>query len=640
MGFFDKEPALGISNPSRGVSEAVTSAADQKASGKITNYSTRDNWGGWKKDSIYSELRKTKDLSRQVYNELIQKIYLAYRSNPIIFRSSEMIAEFIVGDEGIQYKTDNKFVKQILDLHWLNPVNNWTLLQHDRLRDLGLFGELCIPIDINPENGAVALGNIDTEFIEDVVYDEVVQMRPSSVVIKSTVGDEKYKRVYKIISEADLELLDETSQIERGRLVGLKTDKVKGFGFKKGDVVDKKYLPKKTTGQLHDTSNVYKWQGACFYFSINNPITSSRGLSDFTSILDWSELHDEYMFGSAGKALRSGLSFVDITIKGATQKKIDEYIANNPEPEPGGRIVHNEQVEVKVVTPDLKTDQVRDLGELLKNHQLAGVGLAPHWFSEASAARAVAPEMNEPTFKHFRQRQRTFAYILAYIFRFVIDQAIIHNRLRAPNDADYYLIFPQMSRRDHSINGRAIKDFAAALSDAVKQDYLVPKVAHELLRRYIKLLNIEIGKDQPRVNAKDEELPKYRDKPLSQLKPRNNQNNQGNQNGNQNGNQPVNKDDKPKDDKAKDDKESIIEIKENEMKRDNERVAQQLKVRGFMIDNETSESNGIYRFIANPPGFESVLFANLREEYKMSAEDEKNLKDTMEIKSESKAKNE
>ena len=606
MGLFNREPAFRITNPSQ-----KNKTLSEANSNDITNYSTLDTWGGWNK--LSKQLKKNKDLDSQTMSKLMDKLYLAYRSNPIIFRASEIMPEFVCGDEGIQYHSDNKFVKQILDIHWLNPVNNWTLMQHDRLRDLGLFGELCIPVDVNPENGAVALGNIDTSLIDHVVYDPVVQMRPAAVILKSLQGED-YHRVYKVICEADVTIL--TNEIERGRLVGLKSDKVTGCGFRKGGVVPKEYLPDDVT-----PNRMYKWEGSCFYFSINNPLTSSRGLSDFTSILDWSELHDEYLYSSSGKAIRSGQSFVDITIKGATQAKIDEWVANNPEPEPGGRIVHNEAVEVQVITPDLKTEQIRELGELLKGQQLSGVGLAPHWFSEPSAARAVAPEMNEPTFKHFRQRQRTFAYILSYIFRFVIDSAIIHNRLRAPNDADFYIIFPQMSRKDHRMSGTALKDFAQSLKFAVEMDYLTPLEAHELYMSYSKLLSIEIGKDQVRLNEPEPKDIKFRDEPQSEIDKREQrrQARLGNQNGNNNGNpnsgnNPNNGDSNNSNDSNLSNNESVNRG-EYKMQMDNIRIANQLKVKGFMIENTDMEGSGVYRFMANPNAYESMLFESIKDEY-------------------------
>ena len=625
MGFFDRINVFSSSKPVAVYQNYVSEAknfqeATNVPSDKLTNYTTRDNWTGWVRDRVFGLLRKDRDLNPSVMQELNDKLYLAYRSNPIIFRACEIIAEFVVGDEGIQYKAQNKFVKQILDIHWLNPINNWTLMQHDRLRDLGLFGEVVIPTDVNPINGAVALGNIDTKLIDYVVYDPVIQMRPIAVVLNSSVANEQYKRVYKVISEADPNLLkDANSQLEKGRLIGLKTEKITGFAYKKDEKVPEEFLPRKIKGQISSDGGLYKWAGECFYFQINNPLTSSRGLSDFTSVLDWAELHDEYMFESGGKAIRSGMTFTDVTIKGGTEQSISHWIKNNPEPTPGGRLVHNEQVSVEIKTPDLKTQQVAETGATFKNHVLAGVGLAPHWFSEASAARAVAPEMNEPTFKHFRHRQRVFAYIVGYIFRFVIDQAIIHNRLRAPNDADYYLIFPQMSRKDHRMTGSAIKDFTEALKNGIESKFLTPQQANDLFSEYVKLASIEIGKSQPRLNAKDETEPKFSNTvdnsdmdnlptPSDAMKNMNKNDDDDDDKGGNGDDKNKNNNNNVNGDKSK--KESV------------DFIAESLKVRGFQVESAKDEDRGVYRFIAHPSSHEAMMFENLIKEYKEYDEDD------------------
>ena len=482
----------------------------ETASNKKGKYNTEDSELSVFITKLKRELRRGRDISPSIRKELSQNIYAAYRYNPIIFRGAEIPAEFVCGDEGIQYKADNSFVKQILDAHWLNPINNWTLMQHDRLRDLGLFGELCIPVSVNPKNGAVGLGNIDVDLIDAVVYDPILQMRPVAIVLNTVFGDEPYRRVYKVISESMPELL-EANSVEHGRLIGLKNEKIKGFQYAKGEKVPASFLTNASlnlSGQLDITTAEYRWAGECFYFGINNPLTTTRGLSDFTSILQWADVHDEYMWSASEKAIRAGMPFIDVLIKGAGRTQIEEYRTNNPTPGPGDRVVHNEGMEIKVVTPDIKVDQNIDFLDSIKRHQLAGLGLAPHWFSEASAARAVAPEMNEPTFKHFRQRQRVYAYIIGHIFRFVIDQAIIYNRLRPPRESDYYLIFPQMSRKDQRMMGTAIKDFAAALKDMVEANIIPVETATEYFETYVKLASITIGKDNPRMVNRETEKAK------------------------------------------------------------------------------------------------------------------------------------
>ena len=438
--------------------------------------------------------RKEKNLPSITQQHASDYAHYFYKSNPIAKRIIDLTAEYVVGD-GIKYVAEDQNVQEILDAHWTDPTNNWTINQFSRVRDLGLTGELCIPVYVNENNGHVTLGNIDTAMIETVVENPENNMKQQLVILRK-MPKEPYRRAYRIVDVSS----EPFGSKEHGRLVGLNTSVVKGADFTKGDIIE-------PTG----TGRKYKCivSGSCFFFTINNPMTANRGWSDLLPDMDWIDAHDQFLFSSVEKAIESSKYVLDVTLTGKNEQQIREWLRDQRTLKPGERFAHNENVTQEFKTPDLRLEDSASLASVLKNHVLAGAGLPPIWFAESLTSRASAPEMTEPAYRHLKMRQKYISYVMSKILRFTLDQAIVHGRLRQDRrrsdtnlanieSASFYLRMPEVSYRDQRANAIAIRSISTALKDGVTNGFMETEEASRIFKRYLGLTGIDSGKDEPR----------------------------------------------------------------------------------------------------------------------------------------------
>lgn len=183
----------------------------------------------WKKLGTGTS-NKANNLSDLTQQQTLDYAQYFYKSNPIAKRIIDLTAEYVIGD-GIKYVAEDNAVQEILDAHWTDPTNNWTINQFSRVRDLGLTGELCIPVYVNESNGHVTLGNIDTGMIDVVIENPHNSMKQQMIILKKIAG-EQYRRAYKIIDVSNAPI----GTKEYGRLVGLTCGEVKGGEFELGDL--------------------------------------------------------------------------------------------------------------------------------------------------------------------------------------------------------------------------------------------------------------------------------------------------------------------------------------------------------------------------------------------------------------------
>tara|TARA_R100000306_G_C4361895_1_gene135691 strand:- start:967 stop:1404 length:438 start_codon:yes stop_codon:yes gene_type:complete len=106
-------------------------------------------------------------------------------------------------------------------------------------------------------------------------------------------------------------------------------------------------------------------------------------------------------------------------------------------------------------------------------------------------------------------RQKYIAYVISRIFRFTLDQAIIHGRLRQDmrrNDnnlaniesASFYLRMPEVSFRDQRANAIAVRSISTALKDGITNGFIEQDEAARIFRRYLGSSGIDAGRDEPR----------------------------------------------------------------------------------------------------------------------------------------------
>ena len=463
-------------------------------------------------------LRRTRNLPKLTQQQMLEMSHYFYKGNPIAKRIIEITPEYVVG-EGVGIVAEDEAVKEVLDAHWTNQVNRWSIGAFERIRELGLVGELCIPVSVNKENGHVELGNIDPGLIDAIMSEKDNAMQQEAVILKKMQGEDE-RRAYKIISLAHVPLDSKAS----GRLVGLpETEEQKaefGFEFMKGDT----FIPHGTS--VKDTA---KWVGSCFFFTVNNPISAERGWSDLLQNMDWIDAHDQFLFSQVEKGIESAKYVWDVELRGMNDQQIAEWLGKQAPLKPGVRHAHNENVSMDAKAPNLHLEDATTLAGALKNHILAGSGLPPIWFAESLTSRASAPEMTEPTFKHLKMRQKYAAYIITFILRFVIDSAILARRLvqdkrrsqrtqAGIESTAFYIELPDISAKDQRLLATALMNIAGALGSAVESGFLSKERAQRVFDRYLDLNGLDETRDEPKFLRGADTIPNEEFNPSSMFK--------------------------------------------------------------------------------------------------------------------------
>ena len=88
-----------------------------------------------------------------------------------------------------------------------------------------------------------------------------------------------------------------------------------------------------------------------------------------------------------------------------------------------------------------------------------------HFLSEGeSATRATAAEMGDPTFRHYRRRQRELAGFVEAVVRAAYLRAVAAGKARAVNDLQLKVETPEMVVSDNESLGRALQATVEALA--------------------------------------------------------------------------------------------------------------------------------------------------------------------------------
>lgn len=396
---------------------------------------------GWRNITAQTE----RDLSPLTQKRMQDIAVYLYDANPIAHRIPEIMKDFVIGD-GFAFDAKNPKVKKILDDFWNDPDNNWELRQEPRVVDLSLFGEQCYPVFVNKVNGHVKMGYIDPGRIRKVMID--------------INNPEIVREVY----------------WQKGRHL-TKDEKLKVVNIDKN--------PKsKTFGRLI---------GECFYFAINKISPSSRGRSDLLCVADWIDGYDQFLFARLERAFYLNNFIWDILCEGMGKDEIEEFAKEQIAPKPGSMRFHNEKIKWNAVTPKLEGEDASNEARLFKNQILGGKGFPEHWFAEGGkTTRATAMEMGLPTLKMLKSRQRYVKGMIVAIFKFVIDQAIIHKELDPKEDTSFSVIPSPIVAKD--IRGVAITldKFTDALMKAKGEGWVTDGAAKRAFQSFIKELGIQL----------------------------------------------------------------------------------------------------------------------------------------------------
>jgi hypothetical protein len=343
-------------------------------------------------------------------------------TTPFGKRIVEVISDYVVGEGFTASATDAK-VQEVVDRFWKDPINR--LSQQDNgesniseyCDELTTFGELCIPVTVNPVDGFVRLGYVDPQRIEAVEY---ATLNATNVSVADAPQEETAFPIA-------VRLRRRFNEPEGRRLEIIRVDEDPNSP---------------TFGQL---------KGDCFYWSINKAKGASRGLSELFSLADWIDVFDQMIFDYADKVRFLNAFVWDYTVKGADEPTVKKYLKDltqNP-PRQGGVQVHNEQVQIEAKTPTMGGADMEAAVRLVKLYGLGGAGL-PAWFfaDPVDANRSTADEMTGPTGKKLTKRQNHVRGAIYQMTAFAVQQAIYHGVLPAKVDTTVKMQTPDLMIKD------------------------------------------------------------------------------------------------------------------------------------------------------------------------------------------------
>jgi hypothetical protein len=408
-----------------------------------------------------------RDLNPLMQMRMQSLAYYLSATNPFAKRIKEVITSYVVG-RGFNPTAKDAGVQQVIDKFWKDPVNRMRRTVREYCNELTVYGELCIPVSVNEVDGSVRLGYVDPMDIESIEFG-----------VLQTTGEERPEGQFGAPNSRDAGLSFPVAVIMRKRYDQQSTTRM--------EVIRRDEDPNSPTFGL--------LKGDCFYWAINKAKGASRGLSEFFCLCDWLDVFDQMIFDFADRARTLNSYVWDFTLEGADQPTIDKFrddVTKKP-PRQGGVLVHNSQVKVSAVTPDLKGADMRETARVVKGYGLGGAGLPPTFFGDSeNSNKSTAEEMTGPTGKKFEDRQEDLSGNVIEILEFVVDQAIIHGVLADSVDRTVDVQCPEVQMRDLAKAGVTMGAVTNSLTIAEENGWIKSETAAQSFHSILETIGVEV----------------------------------------------------------------------------------------------------------------------------------------------------
>jgi len=420
--------------------------------------------------------QETRDLPKITHDRSVEVAFTLYQQNPLGHRITELNRDFIVGD-GITYTCRNPEVETAVEEFWNDSVNDLDRRIPDFANEFGLYGELCLPVEVGATAGFVRLGYIDPAQIADVLHEK---------------GNPLVLDVVK----------------KRRRLGGSTTEKL--------DII-----------RVRSETEGGHLEGDVFFFKTNSVSNSTRGWPDLLHIADWLDAYDALLWEMLERARLVRTFIWDVVLKGYSDAQISEWMRKYGTPPRSGTVrAHNDGETWEAVAPALGSFETAKEAEVLLEHIAGGAGFPKTWLSSAEDVnRAAALEMGTPTVRRLGQRQRQFVALLQGIIRFVLEQAVEAGRIQTEADGlvpaydedgepteelhkPWELVqihAPEISPRDVTQAGTLFVNATNALAVASTEGWIGEKTAQDVIAVVLAMLGYEYDPSAGPTDQQDQE---------------------------------------------------------------------------------------------------------------------------------------
>ena len=247
---------------------------------------------------------------------------------------------------------------------------------------------------------------------------------------------------------------------------------------------------------------------------------SANGIILHNCLSDWLDGYDQFLFARLERAFFLNTWIWDIVCKGMNENEITEFAKKQVPPKPGSARYHNENIEWKVVSPQLESSDASGEANMFKMQILGGAGFPNHWFGEGDkTTRATAMEMSLPTLRKLKSRQNFFKNMINHIFNFVIDQAIIHGTLPENINRSFAVMPSPILTKNARDVALTLDKFTSGLQGAVTNKWISQRSAGDSFRTFISQLGIEIQESQKERDEYENEEPEKKEPEKIENKP-------------------------------------------------------------------------------------------------------------------------
>ncbi|MDY7034545.1 MAG: hypothetical protein SV375_00055 [Thermodesulfobacteriota bacterium] len=384
-----------------------------------------------------------RDLYAVDINRMFEIAYFMFDHSAMTRRMAKLDKGFLFA-EPIMVTSNDDNVMEIITRFKKN--NKLDMRFPDKVMWLGLLGEQCWPVSVNPVNGDVTLAYVDPINIKDVY------------VMRNNV--------------------EQAVQVE-----------LMGSGGRQGQrmavIREDMSIRSKSYGRL---------VGECFFYSLNHPPNDPRGRSDYYTLFDWIDGLERYGYNFLERA-EFLLNYIwDITLNGMNEEQIREWLRNNPPPEPGSQRAHNENVTWQAVSPDIKAHDFSKGFDMGKSFIMGSAGRPDSWYGGGGKAyQTEAEQFGQVPIKDLDERQQQVQYIYEEMIRFQLDQSVIHGRLtEAQAEAGFTVQMPEISKKDLTGTINGVPQLATALSIAEDKGWISIETAAMIFATVAGQMGVEV----------------------------------------------------------------------------------------------------------------------------------------------------
>lgn len=382
----------------------------------------------------------TRVLPVTTQERMFEICYWLWKTNPLGKFIIDIMVAFVVAD-GMPFTSDNDETKVLLKEFWEDSANQFDICFEKHVTELGVFGEICLPVFVLPNTGKVRLGYIDPADIAEVVTDPHNAKISIGVIVRANEGESE-RRLAIILGEEETEILSAPGQ------------------------------------RLQETFS----EGRCFFEKINTLTNEPRGCSDLFVVADHLDGYEQFMADMMEKFAQLNPFYWDIKVDGATTEELKKTADNYRPPKSGGSFVHNEKVTSEAISPTQNAFDAEVGARLLRNHILGPSGIPEHWIGGGgNVNRATAAEMDLPALKMISRRQKVVKQILKKILSFVVRSALDARYLRVrPEEAVFQLQTPEINQKDMTKLAAAVQSLAVSLTAAQANKWMDETTARKM----------------------------------------------------------------------------------------------------------------------------------------------------------------